>query len=88
MPPTKLLHRAAARLQAAWLAKRNPTYTDERLVLDRLDSSQRVLQRARHCFEKARAHGLTLVLPQLRQTVAIAPLAALARLGSINPLLI
>jgi len=66
MPSLKLLHRAAARLHAAWLAKLHQADALEGAALQRLRDCQRSLQQAADRCQKARQFELKLILPQLR----------------------
>lgn len=63
MMPFRLLVPIARRLQETWRLRPQPEPAHD---LRRLDEHQQDLQRTRHLLDKARRHGLSLVLPPLR----------------------
>src|SRR5436309_1226564 len=69
MPSLKLLTRAARRLQEAWPAKPAPMPGDAPVALERLGAQQQALERAAQRLKKARARGLSLAVPRLREGI-------------------
>lgn len=69
MLPTRLLVRVAGRLDSVWRSRAQQATRDDFRWLERLRDRLESLQDALNRLEKARVHGLQLVLPSIRQEV-------------------
>jgi hypothetical protein len=64
-----LLARVARRLQEVWVARSRRDASPEHSALRNLATCQQALRQARHRMALGRAHGLTLILPELHQNL-------------------